>query len=128
MTSSSFGGTSGFRRTGATGVRFRIASATSQCFRRGTAETGDHFVEHDSKGKQVGAGIQLFAAHLFGRHVGAVPIAVPGCVSRSGWPAVVMVEGFVARRDGINFARPKSKILTWPRSVTKMFAGLMSGE
>ena len=27
---------------------------------------------------------------------------------------------------GVTFARPKSKILAWPRSVTKMLAGLMS--
>ena len=40
--------------------------------------------------------------------------------------AVVIAEGFVAWPAGINFARPKSRILTWPRSVTKMFAGLMS--
>ena len=32
------------------------------------------------------------------------------------WPAVA----------GVTFARPKSRILAWPRLVTKMFAGLMS--
>ena len=31
-----------------------------------------------------------------------------------------------ASTRGSNFASPKSKILAWPRSVTKMLAGLMS--
>jgi hypothetical protein len=36
--------------------------------------------------------------------------------------SVLMAEPFAS----ITFANPKSRILAWPRSVTKMFAGLMS--
>ena len=53
-------------------------------------------------------------------------MAVPGSVSGSGRPAVVIDEELVAPSTGVNLARPKSKTFTWPRSVTKMFAGLMS--
>ena len=32
--------------------------------------TGDHFVQQNAKGKQVGARVQGLAHHLFRRHVG----------------------------------------------------------
>ena len=31
---------------------------------------GGHFVEHDTQRKQIGAGVEFFAAGLFRRHVG----------------------------------------------------------
>ena len=31
---------------------------------------GDHFVEHDAEGEEVGARIEVFAENLLGRHVG----------------------------------------------------------
>ena len=72
MISSSFGGTSGLSRTGATGGaiqnRFCNYGETVATKRK---NAGHHFVEHNAKGKEVGAGIHLLTAHLFGRHVGA---------------------------------------------------------
>src|SRR6202034_1647247 len=31
---------------------------------------GGHFVEHDGEGEEVGAGVEILAADLFGRHIG----------------------------------------------------------
>jgi len=51
-----------------------------------------------------------------------VPITVPQPVRLSG-----SIDGAgVCARGGVNFAKPKSRILTWQRVVTKIFAGLMS--
>ena len=52
-----------------------------------------------------------------------VPITVPGCV----WPetvgALVCLPGAALPTF---FARPKSRILTWPSLVTKRFSGFRS--
>jgi hypothetical protein len=49
------------------------------------------------------------------------PISVACCASRVSPVSMSAVAG-----DSPSFARPKSTIFTWPRSVTKMFADLMS--
>ena len=57
-------------------------------------------------------------------------IIVPGLVNCSALPEPVSVSGDEALleelRSTVIFAKPKSRILAWPRPVTKMFAGLMS--
>ena len=89
---------------------------------------GRHFVEHRAEGEQVGAGVEFFAAHLLRRHVGDRAERVPGLVRCSfvrWWLALAGVASGGPCR-AVTFARPKSRILAWPRLVTKMLAGLMS--
>ncbi len=83
------------------------------------------------KEEEVGAGVEIFAENLFGRHVrngaqggagtGELMESTPMVASVS---AVRVVPARVLRL--LTLARPKSKILAWPRLVTKMLAGLMS--
>ena len=63
-----------------------------------------HFVEDDAEGKEVAAGIDFFAAHLFGRHVG------DGAESGAGAGEVLVArtlrcggvgDGFTAGGDGV---------------------------
>lgn len=69
---------------------------------------GSHFVENGTEGKEVGAAIELFAAGLFGRHIGS------GAESGAGAGELGIVEsdkgGFVCGRSklgdaGSRFAR-----------------------
>jgi hypothetical protein len=59
-----------------------------------------------------------------------VPTAVPGLVRWGSSPDSVCVFAAALSRaepdDVIVFASPKSKIFAWPRTVTKIFAGLTS--
>jgi len=41
------------------------------------AVPGHHLVEHDSQGPEIGAGIDVAAPNLLGRHVGRRPIVEP---------------------------------------------------
>ena len=69
-----------------------------------------------------------FARACSGDMYGTVPKVLPGLVS---WllstPSVARGSALtVALFAALTFARPKSRILGWPRSVTKLLAGLMS--
>ena len=58
-----------------------------------------------------------------------VPRAEPGlvrCSESTPRVATVAAEGSAWARGFVTLARPKSRILAWPRLVTKMLAGLMS--
>ena len=103
-----------------------------------------HFVKHYAEAEQVRARVKFFPARLLRRHVGhsshgharagqvfqfdggggraRLPFTGPG---PTGDPLAPR-EGSKVRGLGVNFARPKSRILACPRLVTKIFAGLMS--
>src|SRR5262249_4587775 len=89
---------------------------------------GSHFIEDHTKGKEVRAPIQLFAESLLGRHVRHRAQGGP----RASQVLGVLAEGCrvsplpTASFDAATFASPKSRIFAWPRSVTNMFAGLIS--
>jgi len=87
-----------------------------------------HLIQHGTKGKQVGAHIELFALGLLRRHVGHRP-------HRHPWTGEILDTDACGRFNGrciglavagVSLARPKSRILACPRLVTKMLAGLMS--
>ena len=85
------------------------------------ALAGAHLVEHAAEREQVGAGVHALPAHLLGRHV----------AGRAEHGAGVGDRGACRRRllepaDATAWARPKSRILTRPSSVTNRFSGLMS--
>ena len=73
-------------------------------------------------------GSSVFALRLLRRHVGhrAQRRARAGQVLLVHCRSHVGSTGSLDDCAGATFARPKSRILAWPRSVTKMFAGLMS--
>ncbi len=50
-------------------------------------EPGSHFVEDDAEGEKIGAGIEVLAPHLLGRHVG------DGAEGRSGTGKVLRADG-----------------------------------
>src|ERR1019366_3635959 len=86
-----------------------------------------HFVKNGAQREQVGAAVEFLAARLFRRHVG-------NRSQRRTW-AGEMLHGRPARGGGNSadgfgqrdcLASPKSRILAWPRPVTKILAGLMS--
>jgi len=54
------------------------------------------------------------------------PSIVPGLVRWSESMVRVAPTVLLKEPPAITFASPKSRILAWPRLVTKMFAGLMS--
>ena len=57
-----------------------------------------------------------------------VPMAVPGLVRCSSliMASAVALASVVPRLGSTVLAKPKSRILDWPRAVMKMLAGLMS--
>ncbi len=57
-----------------------------------------------------------------------VPIMVPGLVRWSESTVCVLRDAILLEElpARLTFASPKSRILAWPRLVTKMLAGLMS--
>ena len=70
MTSSSLGGDSGFTRPTGIGVRFRMASWIVPGVLAGEGLPAcRHLVEDGAEREEVGAGVERFAANLFGRHV-----------------------------------------------------------
>ena len=95
---------------------------------------GGHFVEDDAERKEVGTCVQFPAADLLGGHVG------DGADGGAGAGEMLRVKGelclgLVGEGGGgteslwcrdVILARPKSRILAWPRLVTKILAGLMS--
>ena len=92
------------------------------------ASAGGHLVEDGPEGEQVGPRIQFFPLGLFRGHIRNSA----QCRARAGEmlfapPCGVVSPDLALRLGGTaTFASPKSRILAWPRSVTKMFAGLMS--
>ena len=129
--SSSLGGTSGFSRTGGSGVRsgWRRRSAQNCRHERAAYPSPSHISTTPKENKSVRASNSL-RPRLLRRHVSDGAERAPGTgevllghrVSR----AVVAAQSSTLRSAGVTFARPKSRILAWPRSVTKMLAGLMS--
>ena len=125
-------GTSGFSRTGGTGARFRIASKmTRRTFATERQRARRHLVEHRAEREQVRARVQFLGPHLLRRHVGDRAHRR----ARTGQVLLVIDRRRCVRRCdlrsthwpvGVTLASPKSRILAWPRLVTKMFAGLMS--
>ena len=99
-------------------------------FRRGRQRARGHFVEDRAEGEKIGAGVEFLGAGLLGRHVGdraergagAGEMLLVDCVASCVAAAIWLDE---LARDA-SLARPKSRILAWPRLVTKIFAGLMS--
>ena len=87
---------------------------------------GRHLVEHRSERKQIRARVDIFCPHLFRRHVcdGAQHCARTGEMLRSD--SATRVSSSPAAGLAVTLAKPKSRILAWPRRVTKMLAGLMS--
>jgi hypothetical protein len=63
MISSSFGGTSGWKRASGTGARFqdRFGDHTGSVPGKGRA-AGSHLIEDQAEREQVGAGVEFFAA------------------------------------------------------------------
>ena len=90
-------------------------------FRLEGPASAEQFIEDRTEAEDVAAAVQLFAAHLLGRHVrDAVPITIPGMLN--------MVGGILSSVPGplSIFARPKSSTFTCLRVVSMMFSGLMS--
>ena len=56
---------------------------------------GGHFIEHDAKGKQIGAPVEVLASHLFGRHIGDRADGGARTGEIRGWPRQ---PGFENRR------------------------------
>ena len=76
-----------------------------------TAAAGQILVEHDAERVEVGAGVERFAAQLFGSHV-----------RQCARHRTRLTFGHSPSRR----ASPKSISLSVPSSQTKMFSGLMS--
>ena len=107
------------------GRRLIVQNGGQRLRRRGPMEcpcAGQHFIEDGSEGEDVGAMIDGLATHLLGGHVTGIPITSPGSVLRVSVDALLSGSGWVC----INFASPKSRILTRPSLVTKRFSGLRS--
>jgi hypothetical protein len=85
-----------------------------------------HRVKHHAERKQAVRASNSSPRTCSGDMYEMVPIAVPSRVRCSGSLAVGIAERFTAPAAGVSFARPKSKTLACPWSVTKMLAGLMS--
>ena len=69
--------------------------------------------------------VGLAGQHLPPEHKARVVISALGLVTSSSVVAVGIADTPRPSTTEASFARPKSRILAWPRSVTKMFAGLM---
>src|SRR5438552_14172972 len=81
----------------------------------------NHLVQDCAQGEKITACIDFLTADLFRSHV-------PNCSkynSRFCPDAQCLIDeqGF---RGSINFAKPKSRILTWPSLVMKRFSGFRS--
>ena len=68
MTCSIFGGRAALRSCTGIVVQDSVFQ-NRRCASRESTLTSRHFVEDEPEGKQVGARVQLLAAHLFWRHV-----------------------------------------------------------
>jgi hypothetical protein len=67
---SSFAGTVGLRRTGAGGLRFKIASViTPRALASERHRPRGHLVKDHAERKNIRARVQRFRSHLFRRHV-----------------------------------------------------------
>ncbi len=97
--------------------------------RRGAGERqrpGRHLVQHDAEREDVGARVQFVAPRLLRRHVRHGPQRGADRRHVLGRDARDIGVGAPPRRDIASLAMPKSSTLAWPRSVTKIFAGLIS--
>src|SRR5215469_10161976 len=86
-----------------------------------------HLVENRPKREQIGARIEFHASHLLRRHVRDRSQGTARTCQMVRvyflWASVSASTEAFAR---LTFARPKSRILACPASVTKIFAGLIS--
>ena len=84
---------------------------------------GRHLVEHGAQREQIRPRVERLAAHLLGRHVRR---PCPAIGRRAG--QLRFGRSLTRRRAASpgGLASPKSSSFAWPRSVTKMLAGLMS--
>ena len=81
--------------------------------------SGEHLVQHDAQREEIGASINIFATHLFGRHVagGADDASRSSCPCRHrGAPSPA----------SCSFATPKSRIFTAPSRAMNTFSGFRS--
>ena len=84
---------------------------------------GGHFIEHHAEGKQVGAGIELFAARLLRRHVNR------GAGNHAHRGQRVFDRSLLAGRQLLvaqELGQAEVENLGLSRWVMKMLAGLMS--
>ena len=95
--------------------------AAGECLAR-----GHHFVQHEAEAEKIRAGIELFPTRLLRRHVGHGADRRTGAGEFERLNASASFVADMPRSLFICFARPKSRTLAWPRSVTKIFAGLTS--
>ena len=91
--------------------------------RRECALSGQHFVEHCAKRKQIGARVGFLAAHLFRRHVRDRADERPVERQRARRPGGTRLPARLRRRP--NRASPKSSSFT-PDFVSMMLAGFRS--
>ena len=125
---SSSGGSSGFSLTGAVGTLLRIALkiAADVVPSNGSRPVHISYSTTPKENRSVRASSSSPSA-CSGLMYATVPSAKPGDVRCSALtPAVTPADSMTLPRSDITLANPKSRILAWPRSVTKMLAGLMS--
>ena len=129
MTSSSFAGSCGFRRTGDTGSRFRMASKIIAEVSpwNGTLPVAISYKTAPNENRSVRRS-SSFPFACSGDMYATVPTAVPGLVRncRSGPAVAAVIPSAAVSGEAFTLASPKSRTLACPRLVTKMFAGLMS--
>ena len=127
MTRSRSGGTSGFRRTGGTGARLRIASTIVPVLspRNGRVPVAVSYSTTPNENKSVRASNGV-ARTCSGDIYDTVPSVLPGSVNSAARERVTSSAASAAAAPDVAFASPKSRIFGWPRVVRKMFAGLMS--
>ena len=103
MMSSSFGGEIGIQphRSDGRAVQNGVEDQRRAVAAEGQ-RAGGHFVEHGPEGKQVGARVKFFAAHLLRRHVGDRAQRAPGLVrcSAVSTVAVAMVSARLSHLSG----------------------------
>src|SRR6266567_6898631 len=131
MMSSSLAGTSGLRRIGGVGARSRIAWKMSAEVspRKGIVPVAISYSTAPKEKRSVRAS-SPFPFACSGDMYAIVPSAAPGLVRCSSLIAVACAvtpaASTILLATGVTLANPKSRILAWPRFVTKMFAGFMS--
>ena len=128
MMRSSSCGTSGLMRTGATGARFRMASNTAAEVEPEKAWRPVAISYSTTPSEKISVRESRSLPRVCsGDMYATVPTAMPGLVRLA--PSKVTPPDSVRPSlpgTAMIFARPKSRIFVWPRSVRKIFAGLMS--
>lgn len=128
MISSNFGGKSGFTRDAGAGSRSRIAlKIMPEVFPvKAWRPVAISYSTRPNENKSVRPS-NFSPRTCSGDMYATVPSAVPGLV-RFASASIVSPPMLTASlvSAGISFARPKSSTFAWPRSVMKIFAGLMS--